>query len=110
MLKHVTIASGGVIPRIHPELLVRKKGGKVVLPVAPKPTTNTEPAAKKTNLIKTTNKKAKAAAAAATPTRAAEKGAKKGTRKGKAAVSISVFNILLPLGLIFNVIVTFDAS
>lgn len=30
LLKHVTIASGGVIPRIHPELLVRKKGGKVV--------------------------------------------------------------------------------
>ncbi|XP_013383980.1 core histone macro-H2A.1 isoform X1 [Lingula anatina] len=28
LLKHVTIASGGVLPRIHPELLARKKGGK----------------------------------------------------------------------------------
>lgn len=83
MLKHVTIASGGVIPRIHPELLVRKKGGKVVLPVAPKPSKTTEPAAKKTNLMKTTNKKTKAAAA--TLTKAADKGAKKGAKRGKAA-------------------------
>ena len=28
LLKHVTIASGGVLPKIHPELLARKKGGK----------------------------------------------------------------------------------
>ncbi|KAK2160739.1 hypothetical protein LSH36_127g06062 [Paralvinella palmiformis] len=28
LLKHVTIASGGVLPKIHPELLSRKKGGR----------------------------------------------------------------------------------
>lgn len=80
MLKHVTIASGGVIPRIQPELLVRKKGGKVVLPIAPKP--SPKPAAKTTTLIKTTNKKTKAAPAA----KVADKGAKKGAKRGKAAV------------------------
>jgi histone H2A len=84
MLKHVTIASGGVIPRIHPELLVRKKGGKVVLPTAPKPVATSKPAvvAKTTNLMKTTNKKTKAAAAATT--KAADKGPKKGGKRGKA--------------------------
>ncbi len=33
LLRGVTIASGGVLPRIHPELLSRKKGGK--FPTAP---------------------------------------------------------------------------
>ena len=28
LLHNVTIASGGVLPKIHPELLARKKGGK----------------------------------------------------------------------------------
>lgn len=32
LLKGVTIASGGVLPRILPELLARKKGGKFVMP------------------------------------------------------------------------------
>ena len=95
MLKHVTIASGGVIPRIHPELLVRKKGGKVVLPSTPKPVTTSKPApaAKTTNLMKTTNKKTKAAAAAATTTtKAADKGPKKVAKKGlKKAVSDVLF-------------------
>ena len=35
LLKHVTIAAGGVLPRIHPELLVRKKGGKMLNVVTP---------------------------------------------------------------------------
>lgn len=30
MLKDVTIASGGVIPKIHPELLAKKQGSKFV--------------------------------------------------------------------------------
>uniref|UniRef100_T1ITF6 Macro domain-containing protein n=1 Tax=Strigamia maritima TaxID=126957 RepID=T1ITF6_STRMM len=30
LLKGVTIASGGVLPKIHPELLAKKKGGKFV--------------------------------------------------------------------------------
>ena len=28
MLRHVTIASGGVLPKIHPELIGRKKGNQ----------------------------------------------------------------------------------
>uniref|UniRef100_A0A2R5LLL2 Putative core histone macro-h2a.1 n=1 Tax=Ornithodoros turicata TaxID=34597 RepID=A0A2R5LLL2_9ACAR len=32
LLKGVTIASGGVLPRILPELLARKKGGKFIMP------------------------------------------------------------------------------
>ncbi|XP_054256968.1 core histone macro-H2A.1-like isoform X1 [Macrosteles quadrilineatus] len=31
LLKNVTIASGGVLPKIHPELLAKKKGGKFIL-------------------------------------------------------------------------------
>lgn len=30
LLRHVTIASGGVLPKIHPELLAKKKGGKFI--------------------------------------------------------------------------------
>ncbi|KAL0177531.1 hypothetical protein M9458_026425, partial [Cirrhinus mrigala] len=29
MLRGVTISNGGVLPRIHPELLSKKRGGKV---------------------------------------------------------------------------------
>lgn len=57
LLRHVTIASGGVIPKIHPELLGRKKGGSfpnvapLVVPTtlspAKKPKTISTPAAKK---------------------------------------------------------------
>lgn len=91
LLKHVTIASGGVIPRIHPELLVRKKGGKVVLPTPkPKPPVATKPAAKK----------AKVAAPPTPPAAPAAKGkaAGKKTAKGKAgAVRIYIYLIYIPL-------------
>ncbi|XP_064624762.1 core histone macro-H2A.1-like isoform X1 [Lineus longissimus] len=48
LLKHVTIAAGGVLPKIHPELLSRKKGGKFpnLMPapvVPPKPKVTTPP-------------------------------------------------------------------
>ena len=51
LLKHVTIASGGVLPKIHPELLTRKKGNKIVslaptprvLPAPPKPQIKNSP-------------------------------------------------------------------
>lgn len=33
LLANVTIASGGVLPKIHPELLTRKRGGKFQVPV-----------------------------------------------------------------------------
>ncbi|XP_076361202.1 core histone macro-H2A.1-like [Tachypleus tridentatus] len=32
LLKGVTIASGGVLPKVHPELLAKKKGGKFMTP------------------------------------------------------------------------------
>ena len=37
LLKGVTIASGGVLPNIHPELLKKRKGGKLVAPEELKP-------------------------------------------------------------------------
>lgn len=39
MLKGVTIAAGGVLPNIHPELLAKKRGakGKLEIPVSPAP-------------------------------------------------------------------------
>jgi histone H2A len=47
LLKHVTIAAGGVLPKIHPELLSRKKGGKfpnlMPAPVPPRPKFTTPP-------------------------------------------------------------------
>ncbi|XP_042885442.1 core histone macro-H2A.1-like isoform X1 [Penaeus japonicus] len=55
LLRNVTIASGGVLPKIHPELLAKKKGGKFVTggntPVAvpyKKPIATKPPAHKKT--------------------------------------------------------------
>ena len=36
-MKGVTIASGGVLPNIHPELLKKRKGGKLVAPEELKP-------------------------------------------------------------------------
>lgn len=52
LLKHVTIAAGGVLPKIHPELLARKRGTGGVIPVsqqdrAPSPVQRKAPAAKK---------------------------------------------------------------
>lgn len=53
MLKGVTIAAGGVLPNIHPELLAKKRGarGKLETPVAPapekRPVAAKKPAAKK---------------------------------------------------------------
>lgn len=53
LLKGVTIAAGGVLPNIHPELLAKKRGakGKLETPVSPapekKPKPVKKPAAKK---------------------------------------------------------------
>lgn len=53
LLKGVTIAAGGVLPNIHPELLAKKRGakGKLETPVSPapekKPKTVKKTAAKK---------------------------------------------------------------
>lgn len=72
LLKHVTIAAGGVLPRIHPELIVRKKGGKVVNVVTP-------PKIKKAASVAA----AKAADLLKPSTAPADKGKKKGGKKLK---------------------------
>ncbi|XP_032824969.1 core histone macro-H2A.1 [Petromyzon marinus] len=80
LLRGVTIASGGVLPRIHPELLTKKRGAKgkleAVLPPPPKKP-KASPAAKKTAAAK------KAAAAAAASASSAPKKGKKGKQAEK---------------------------
>ncbi|XP_052770003.1 core histone macro-H2A.1-like isoform X2 [Mya arenaria] len=83
LLKHVTIASGGVIPRIHPELLVRKKGGKVVPLIKPALKATSTPSPKTSTLIKPKGKAALAAAVKTKPA-ASKKPAQKKTAKAKA--------------------------
>ncbi|XP_008113726.1 core histone macro-H2A.1 isoform X2 [Anolis carolinensis] len=72
LLKGVTIASGGVLPNIHPELLAKKRGskGKLEAIITPPPAKK----AKSPSQKKTTTKKA---------------GVKKGARKSKGEVSKS---------------------
>lgn len=59
MLKGVTIAAGGVLPNIHPELLAKKRGvkGKLETPVSPAPEKKSKPV-KKTVTKKLSGKKA----------------------------------------------------
>ncbi|XP_070699348.1 core histone macro-H2A.1 isoform X2 [Pempheris klunzingeri] len=59
LLKGVTIAAGGVLPNIHPELLAKKRGakGKLETPVSPAPEKKPKPA-KKTATKKLSGKKA----------------------------------------------------
>lgn len=61
LLKGVTIASGGVLPNIHPELLKKRKGGKLVSPEELKPkkpkTTSAPKAATSGKKIATPTKK-----------------------------------------------------
>lgn len=50
LLKGVTIAAGGVLPNIHPELLAKKRGirGKLETPVSPAPEKKPKPVKKTT--------------------------------------------------------------
>lgn len=59
LLKGVTIAAGGVLPNIHPELLAKKRGakGKLETPVSPAPEKKPKPV-KKTVANKMSGKKA----------------------------------------------------
>ncbi|XP_061755078.1 core histone macro-H2A.1 isoform X2 [Nerophis ophidion] len=59
LLKGVTIAAGGVLPNIHPELLAKKRGakGKLETPLSPAPEKKAKPA-KKTAAKKPSRKKA----------------------------------------------------
>ncbi|XP_042354591.1 core histone macro-H2A.1 [Plectropomus leopardus] len=63
LLKGVTIAAGGVLPNIHPELLAKKRGakGKLEIPVSPAPEKKPK-TVKKTAAKKITGKKAGAKA------------------------------------------------
>ena len=60
LLKGVTIASGGVLPKIHPELLKKRKGGKLYTPEelkAKKQKKEPKPPAKKPATPKKSGKK-----------------------------------------------------
>ncbi|XP_029303187.1 core histone macro-H2A.1 isoform X2 [Cottoperca gobio] len=63
LLKGVTIAAGGVLPNIHPELLAKKRGpkGKLEMPLSPAPEKKPKPV-KKTASKKTRGKKGRAKA------------------------------------------------
>ncbi|XP_068706463.1 core histone macro-H2A.1-like isoform X1 [Montipora foliosa] len=81
LLKGVTIASGGVLPNIHPELLKKRKGGKLVSPEElaakkPKPSTGTNPG--------TSGKKMASPTKKASPVKKAPIPAGKGRKKGPA--------------------------
>ena len=96
LLKGVTIASGGVLPNIHPELLKKRKGGKLVAPeeLKPKkPRVSTAPKQK----AGTSGKKMPASPAKKTPekTQASGKGKKKGVStvfKMESTKKLSNFN------------------
>ena len=80
LLKGVTIASGGVLPNIHPELLKKRKGGKLVAPEELKPK---KPKASPASKPGTSGKKIASPAKKASPEKArmtAGKGKKKGVR------------------------------
>lgn len=83
LLRGVTIPSGGVMPRIQPELLVRKKGGKTISEVPPKPVT--VPPTAKTLMAAT--KQAAAPAPAVPPKKAATAASKKQLAPASPAVS-----------------------
>lgn len=74
LLANVTIAAGGVLPKIHPELLTRKRGGKFQVPTPVADVKKLPPPPKK----------AKKAAAKAPPSPVDKTPPKKGA-KGKAA-------------------------
>ena len=83
LLKGVTIASGGVLPNIHPELLKKRKGGKLVAPeeLKPKkPRVSTAPKQK----AGTSGKKMPASPAKKTPEKSQASG--KGKKKGVSTV------------------------
>lgn len=65
LLKGVTIAAGGVLPNIHPELLAKKRGskGKLEVVVAPPPAKKPKTSGKKAMVKKLSGKKAAAAKA-----------------------------------------------
>ena len=79
LLKGVTIASGGVLPNIHPELLKKRRGGKLVSPEEIKPkkpkTTSAPKAVTSGKKISTPTKKA-------SPAKKAPISASKAKKKG----------------------------
>lgn len=80
LLQGVTIPSGGVIPHVHPELLKKRKGGKLVDPPEPKVTTKSP---KKVSKSKVAREESPTKKAKATPTKSKKEAAEKKT-EGKA--------------------------
>ncbi|XP_031557586.1 core histone macro-H2A.1-like [Actinia tenebrosa] len=83
LLKGVTIASGGVLPNIHPELLKKRKGGKLVAPEDLHPKKPKPSSPKKDAAVASTSKKPAPAKKAPAAKASATKG--KGKGRGKAA-------------------------
>ncbi|KAJ7383676.1 Core histone macro-H2A.1, partial [Desmophyllum pertusum] len=81
LLKGVTIASGGVLPNIHPELLKKRKGGKLVSPEELKPK---KPKASSAPKAGTSGKKIATPTKKAPPAKKAPISAAKGKKKGPA--------------------------
>ncbi|ESP02822.1 hypothetical protein LOTGIDRAFT_212337 [Lottia gigantea] len=97
LLKHVTIPQGGVLPRIHPELLGRKKGGQfpnypnIPVPLPPTiPATGKKPLASKPSTAKLKARKVKPLVKAT----ASVLNGPKGSKTGDALTDSSGFTIL----------------
>ncbi|XP_032217920.1 core histone macro-H2A.1 [Nematostella vectensis] len=87
LLKGVTIASGGVLPNIHPELLKKRKGGKLVSPEelkSKKPKPAPPPSPKKPVSSKKVPTAAAKKAAPASPAKAKPTPKPKAKGRGKA--------------------------
>lgn len=87
----MTIASGGVLPKIHPELLARKRGANAVVAVnqqdhVPSPAQRKTPAAKKKIPIKKPAPKARSKATASKAAIAAKAASSAASKSPKVCV------------------------
>ncbi|XP_022111903.1 core histone macro-H2A.1-like [Acanthaster planci] len=101
LLRHVTIASGGVLPKIHPELLAKKKGPKSKMLFDSQPTspqmrpTSYKTAAQKKDTPSTSKKGAAKAKAQKTPPPKKGKTPAKGKGKGSGKTVLSEKRLFL---------------
>eukprot|EP00794_Sanderia_malayensis_P011920 gene11920-13154_t len=90
LLAGVTIPSGGVIPHIHPDLLKKRKGGKLIAPPEPKPK-SAKSASKNKSPVKQVGSSKSKAPAKASPSKAATP---KKNKRGKKNASKEELSIL----------------
>ncbi|XP_034406477.1 core histone macro-H2A.1 isoform X1 [Cyclopterus lumpus] len=93
LLKGVTIAAGGVLPNIHPELLAKKRGfkGKLEMPMSPAPEKKPKPV-KKPASKKMRGKKGRAKAKAKKPGEVSKAASADSTTEGSPADSFTVLS------------------